>query len=140
MKKKTQEKHKHDFWDVNVIPVGPLLSILEDPIKFAVVLEERARAVMAEWVSLNANFKNPLDRVVAEKHFIVMSHHFKGHQGRPEKSDVEMQLSTWGYTANAQRVQKPEAMILRDVKARNLNHFSQWFLNVQHLTSAILSL
>lgn len=106
-----------DFWHVNVIPVGPFLEVLAAPDAFADAMEKRGKQVMEDWVELNKNIKKPGDRVVAEKQFILQSHSFRGPRGGPmENSQVEMQLTLWGYTANARKVDKPDPLLLRDVK------------------------
>ena len=113
---KQQLKPEGDFWHCNVIPVGPFLDILKAPDEFAAALAKKGKEVVDEWVKTNKSIKNPKEREVAEKHFILQSHSFRGQRGAVEHSQIVFQLSLWGYTKMAQKVDKPDPPLLRDVK------------------------
>jgi len=105
-----------DFWHCNVIPVGPFLEILKVPEAFAAALEKKGLEVIKDWQEINKDVKNPKNRVLSEKQFVLQSHSFRGARGAIEHSQIEFQLTSYAYNLNAQKVAKPEAMHLRDIK------------------------
>lgn len=111
-------KKEADFWHVNVIPVAPFLEILKSPTAFAEGMEKKAKEVLLDWQRMNKGVKNPKDRVVAEKQFVLAAQSFRGPRGVLEQSQVEFQLTTWAYTMAAQKVDIPDELLLRDVKVK----------------------
>jgi hypothetical protein len=104
-------------WDhVAVVPVAPFLAVKKDPPAFAGVLEQKARELIAEWVQRNTGLI-PKDRVIAERSFILYKHTYKGYRGVLEHTQIEYQLSLFGYTLESQKVEELVPPEIRNIKA-----------------------
>jgi hypothetical protein len=105
-----------DFDHVAVVPVGPFMAVKRDPSAFAQTLEQKALELIAEWVRLNTGLK-PRDRMIAERSFILHVHKYKGHRGVIEHTQIEYQMSLFGYTCDSRKVEELEPPEIRNVKA-----------------------
>ena len=110
------QRPEKDYFYVALIPADAFLEAFKDPVAFAGLLEERGEHVVQEWPVLNRG-KAPLDRVMAERSFVLHEHHFRGERNSIEVSQYTIQLSTFGYTAAAKQVPTPEPIQMRDLKA-----------------------
>lgn len=110
-------KPEADFDFVAVLPVGPFLALMKEPIVFASLLQEKALEVMDQWRTTNSG-RLPHNRVIVERSFTIFRYSFKDGKGVMQHSQYDMSLSTFYYTLNARKVETPEPLVLRDVKAR----------------------
>ena len=114
------KKKEGDFYYVAVLPVKPFLAVLDDPREFANILEKKAKEVLAEWIEKNKGVEMPR-RLLTERQFILHSFDFRNAQGGFEHTQIEMQLSSYGYTLAANRVAQLQPPLLRDLKASSKN-------------------
>lgn len=111
-------KPEADFYYVAVVPVKYFLNILTDPSQFSLMMESKAVALLGEYKEFNKNRKMET-RVASERKFVLYQYQFRGPRGSAENSQVEFQLSLYGYNLSANKVEQPDPPLLRDVKARD---------------------
>lgn len=107
---------ERDYFHSALLPCKPFLSAFKDPLIFASMLQTKAENVVAEWPVLNRGLA-PLDRIMAERSFTLYKNTYRSDRNNVDIAEYEMQISSFGYTALAQRVPVPEPLQLRDLKA-----------------------
>ena len=106
-----------DYFYTCLFPVAPFLNIFGgNPVGFSNRLERDAEGLMEEWASINRE-SLPFDRTPTERSYPLHGHSFRGENNICERSVYEMQISTYGYTEKARKVEYPEPLLLRDLKA-----------------------
>jgi hypothetical protein len=107
-----------DFDHVAVVPVAPFLAVKKDPTAFAGIMEQKAQELIAEWVKRNTGL-NPKDRVIAERSFVLHKHTYNV-RGVLEHTQIEYQLSLFGYTLDSQKVEALVPPEIRNIKASHV--------------------
>lgn len=111
------QREQKDFFHTALLPCDTFLKSFGDSKAFASRLEDRARNVLVEWAVINHGLA-PKNRVMSERYYTMYAHNFAGeHKKLSERAEYEMQISSYGYTAAARKVDVPDPIQMRDLKA-----------------------
>jgi hypothetical protein len=125
----SQTEEEKDYHYAALLPSERFLQLFGDPVAFSQRLEQGAEDVMEEWERVNRVLV-PTDRTQAERYYPLHEHSFRGQRNTPEKSVYELQISTFGYTEQSRRVDYPDPIEMRDLKASQMMQLFFYFASL----------